>query len=250
MSRGSGGIKGGVAKIVILDLLVYKIRLYHLGQIAYLIGIRHRPGPTVQSSKGLPWLVDVLLAVEREQVQAGTPAGTDWRPSMLQRRAVIERSFRLQIRSEVQRVRPLWLTRRDNAAMVRHAENNRRGRVEFRGIQKPKGGYRPQQLRLLGASGKAELDAVVQDRRLEIVTALSDGYMRVRVAVLRTWVHYCVEGRGTTPWRVHWPADDGDDSLMSDYLTVLSLRYTDFGVVEASLTHVLEFHKGFLKGSS
>ena len=122
MSRGSGGIKGGVAKIVILDLLVYKIRLYHLGQMAYLIGIRHRPGPTVQSSKGLPWLVDVLLAVEREQVQAGTPAGTDWRPSVLQRRAVIERSFRLQIRSEVQRVRPLWLTRRDNAAVVRHAE--------------------------------------------------------------------------------------------------------------------------------
>jgi hypothetical protein len=192
-------------------------------------------------------LVDVLLAVERGQVQAGTPAGTDWRPSVLQRREVIERSFRLQIRSEVQRVRPLWWTRRDNAAVVRHAENHRRGRVEFRGIQKPKGGYRSQQLRLLGASGKAELDAVVQDRRLEIVTALSDGYMRVRVAVLRTWVHYCVEGRGTTPWRVHWPADDGDDSLMSDYLTVLSLRYTDFGVVEASLTHVLEFHKGFLQ---
>ena len=81
----------------------------------------------------------------------------------------------------------------------------------------------------------------------KIITALSDGYMRVRVAVLRTLIHYCVEGRGVSPWRTHWPEDWSDDALMADYLTVLSLRYTDYGVVEASLTHVTEFHKGFLR---
>eukprot|EP01043_Picozoa_sp_COSAG02_P094807 COSAG02_NODE_31218_length_537_cov_0.883562_1_plen_178_part_11 len=139
------------------------------------------------------------------------------------------------------------MSRRDSVSVIRHAENHRCGRVKFTGMQKPKSGYRAQQLRLLGVQTKEDLQRVVADRRMEIVTALSDGYLRVRVAVLRTWIHFCVEAYGESPWRLHWPADRGDDALMSDYLTVLSLRYTDFGVVEASLTHVLEFHKGFLR---
>jgi protein-S-isoprenylcysteine O-methyltransferase Ste14 len=56
--------------------------------------------------------------------------------------------------------------------------------------------------------------SAVEDRRLEIVTAQSEEYMRVRVAVLRTRVHNCAVRRGTTPWRVHWPVDEGDDSLV------------------------------------
>eukprot|EP01043_Picozoa_sp_COSAG02_P015417 COSAG02_NODE_658_length_18775_cov_3.825712_6_plen_101_part_00 len=51
-------------------------------------------------------------------------------------------------------------------------------------LQQPKSGYRPQQLWLMVVSSKEELAEVAEDRRLEIITALSDGYMRVRVAVL------------------------------------------------------------------
>ena len=102
--------------------------------------------------------------------------------------------------------------------MIRHVDNHRRGVVEFVGLQQPSSGYRPQQMRLLAVSSKEQLAEVVEDRRLEIITALSDGYMRVRVAVLRTWIHYCVEGRGVSPWRTHWPEDWSDDALMADYL--------------------------------
>eukprot|EP01043_Picozoa_sp_COSAG02_P050755 COSAG02_NODE_5256_length_4493_cov_3.387119_5_plen_62_part_00 len=38
-----------------------------------------------------------------------------------------------------------------------------------------------------------------------------------------------------------WRCSDGR------LLTVLSLRYTDYGVVEASLAHVTEFHKGLVR---
>ena len=172
-----------------------------------------------------------------------------WRPSVRDRRDLMERVFRLQIRREVQAVRPSWLTRRDSASVVQFADNHRRGVVRYTGLQQPKTGFRPQQQRLLAVQTRTELQEVVAERRMEIVTALSDGYLRVRVAVLRTWIHFCVEGAGVSPWRVHWPADQGDDELMSDYLASLSLRYTDFGVVDASFTHVLEFHKGFLRVS-
>ena len=195
-------------------------------------------------------LVDVLLAVERGHCPgSGKELVTPfvWRPKVALRRNVIERTFRLMIREEVQAVRPPWLTRRDSASIVRHVENHRKDVVEFSKLQQPKSGYRPQQLRLLGVRTKAELAEVIEDRRMEIVTALSDGYLRVRVAVLRTWIQFCVEGRGESPWRTHWPVDSGDDQMMADYLVVLSLRYTDFGVVEASLMHIVEFHQGFLR---
>jgi hypothetical protein len=55
--------------------------------------------------------------------------------------------------------------------------NSRCGEVKFTGLQQPKSGYRPQQLRLMAVSPKEELAEVVEDRRLEIITALSDGYM-------------------------------------------------------------------------
>ena len=50
---------------------------------------------------------------------------------MAQRRSVIERTFRLLIRDEVQAVRPPWLTSRDSASIVRHVENHRKDVVEF-----------------------------------------------------------------------------------------------------------------------
>ena len=88
---------------------------------------------------------------------------------------------------------------------------------------------------------------MIAQRRLEIISCLSPNYLRVRVAVIRTWVHFCVEVKGVSPWRMHWPLDDNDDLLMADYLVSLSLRYTDFSVIEASKMHVQEFHRGYLR---
>jgi hypothetical protein len=96
-------------------------------------------------------------------------------------------------------------------------------------------------------SSKEECEEVVQNRRIQICTTLSDGYMRQRVSALRTWQHTCIECKGESPWRLHWPQDRGDDELMTAHLTLLSMRYTDFGPIEASKMHVIEFHAGFLK---
>jgi hypothetical protein len=85
-------------------------------------------------------MVDVLLAVEREhhpesEKELVTPFV--WRPKVALRRNVIERTFRLLIRDEVQAVRPPWLTRRDSASIVRHVENHRKDVVEFSKLQWP-----------------------------------------------------------------------------------------------------------------
>ena len=119
--------------------------------------------------------------------------------------------------------------------------------MQYLNLQRPEEGYRPQQLRLLDARSKEDMEQVIAQRRLEIVSCLSAGYMRVRVAVIRTWVHFCVEVKGVSPWRLHWPKDESDDALMADYLVSLSLRYTDFSVIEASKMHVIEFHRGYLR---
>ncbi len=169
--------------------------------------------------------------------------------TVAQQRDVVERVFDLQLRTTVQSVRPEWLMKRDNVSFVRHADNHRRNRVQYVNLQCPKEGYRPQQLRLLDARSKEDMQQVITQRRLEIVSCLSPGYMRVRVAVIRNWVHFCVEVKGETPWRLHWPRDAHDDELMADFLVSLSLRYTDFSVIEASKMHVIEFHRGYLRVS-
>ena len=90
-------------------------------------------------------LGEVLLVVERQQVDLAQ-SRFEWRPSIAQRREAIEWAFSLRIREEVQAVRPVWLTRRDCGSVVRHAENHRKGRVEFQGMQEPKSGYMRQRL--------------------------------------------------------------------------------------------------------
>ena len=71
--------------------------------------------------------------------------------------------------------------------------------------------------------------------------------MRVRVCVLRSWVHFTIEGWGQNPWRLHWPEDRQDDEMMTEFMELLSMRYTDSSVVEASKMHVVEFHRGYLR---
>ena len=199
-------------------------------------------------------LVEQVCAATEAEVQSrlvGAPLrGVDGSfCTITQTRDVVERVFGLQLRATVQSVRPAWLMRRDDANFVRHVDNHRRNCVQYLNLQRPEEGYRPQQLRLLDARSKEDMEQVIAQRRLEIVSCLSAGYMRVRVAVIRTWVHFCVEVKGVSPWRMHWPKDECDDALMADYLVSLSLRYTDFSVIEASKMHVIEFHRGYLRAT-
>jgi hypothetical protein len=55
-----------------------------------------------------------------------------------------------------------------------------------------------------------------------------------------------VEVHHDTPWRLHWPEDRGDDFIMGKWLLANSCRYTSFTVVETSMMHVIEFHRGYL----
>ena len=71
-----------------------------------------------------------------------------------------------------------------------------------------------------------DMEQVIAQRRLEIVSCLSAGYMRVRVAVIRTWVHFCVEVKGVSPWRMHWPKDESDDALMASGDSVDIITYS------------------------
>jgi hypothetical protein len=139
------------------------------------------------------------------------------------------------------------MTNRDSSSVLRYVDNHRRDKVEFTNLNRPRTGYRPLQLLLLDISTKEECDQAIQSRRIQICTTLSDGYMRQRVSALRTWQHTCIECKGESPWRLHWPQDRGDDELMTAHVTLLSMRYTDFGPIEASKMHVIEFHAGFLK---
>ena len=61
-------------------------------------------------------LVDVLLQVEQGTGQCAVCAPFLWRPGVLERRRVIERAFQLQLREQVQAVRPPWMTRRDSVS--------------------------------------------------------------------------------------------------------------------------------------
>ena len=197
-------------------------------------------------------LVDLVVnSSEEDRAAAADKAGPRAVDGSFMRVAVgrdlIERVFRLQLRTEVQAVRPRGMSSRDSVSVLKHVDNHRRGKVEFTSLQRPKTGYRPLQLLLMDISSKEECEEVVQNRRIQICTTLSDGYMRQRVSALRTWQHTCIECKGESPWRLHWPQDRGDDELMTAHLTLLSMRYTDFGPIEASKMHVIEFHAGFLK---
>ena len=81
---------------------------------------------------------------------------------------------------------------------------------------------------------------------MQIYRSLSDQYLRVRVSVLRNWVQYVVECEHQSPWRTHWPQSRDDDRIMSDFLVLTSMRYTNWDAVSASKMHVVEFHRGFL----
>ena len=54
------------------------------------------------------------------------------------------------------------------------------------------------------------------------------------------------KAEGQDPWRLHWPESRDDDRIMTDFLTIMSMRYTTWTAVNACKMHVIEFHRAFL----
>eukprot|EP01048_Picozoa_sp_COSAG05_P026724 COSAG05_NODE_7438_length_810_cov_3.672167_1_plen_139_part_01 len=127
-----------------------------------------------------------------------------------------------KLRQAVQRHRPPQFSARDAALINVHAENARRGVVRFTSLQKPVEGYRPLQQRLLEIQTPDDYHEVVRQRRLEVLSSLSDKYMLQRVSVLRCWEQALTEAHQENPWRLHWPADFGDDQIMGGWLLINS----------------------------
>ena len=67
--------------------------------------------------------------------------------------------------------------------------------------------------------------------KLAIYSSLADGYLSVRVAHMRNYVQFAIEGKEESPWRMHWPEDRGDDQLFTDYSVISSMRVTTFETV-------------------
>ena len=63
---------------------------------------------------------------------------------------------------------------------------------------------------------------------------------------MRNYVQFVIEGKQQSPWRLHWPADRGDDQLFSDFVTISSMRFNTWGTVNAAMMHVREFHLSML----
>jgi hypothetical protein len=151
-----------------------------------------------------------------------------------------------ELREAAQRHRPPQFSTRDAARINTHAENARLGVVHFTSLQRPAEGYRPLQRRLLAIETPTDYQEVVRQRRMEVLASLSDKYMLQRVSVLRCWEQALVEAHQENPWRLHWPADYGDDQIMGGWLLINSCRWTSFSVVESAMMHVIEFHCGYL----
>ena len=162
------------------------------------------------------------------------------------RRFFVERHFPVFDASELGKEEP-WqaagLSGKDAMSARQCAVNHKNGIVKFRGLRKPKSGWRENQKTLLEIKDIEGLRRALHNRREEIMSALSDEYLAVRAAFLRTWVHFVVEAKGESPWRTHWPADKGDDALMEEFVILASLRYTTWTSVAAARTHVVEFHR-------
>ena len=118
------------------------------------------------------------------------------------------------------------VSKKDRKSILDHCENFRKGIVSVTNLRKAGDSYRDNQRVLMAVSSQTDYKKMISARKSEIMASLSDGYLAVRVAVLRVWIHTCIECEGTSPWRLHWPEDRGDDDLLEHFVIVLSMRYT------------------------
>jgi hypothetical protein len=165
--------------------------------------------------------------------------------SKLQQRRVVEKRFSLFTLTSLT-FRPSGFTKRDSRETLVSMENYRRGKVCFRNLNKKQSGWTENQLALLDVHTPAQYRQAVWQRKQQIFKSLSDGYLAVRVAVLRNWQQILMEAEGQDPWRLHWPESRDDDRIMTDFLTIMSMRYTTWAAVNACKMHVIEFHRAFL----
>eukprot|EP01052_Picozoa_sp_SAG31_P033235 SAG31_NODE_3730_length_3943_cov_2.667274_2_plen_750_part_00 len=168
--------------------------------------------------------------------------------SPLAQRRVIERQFPLITVNMLDQCsyHPSMAQRHDIRV---HADNARRGIISKPRLHRGGGEWREEQLQLLAANAPAKMRALLDQRRQQVYESLSSGYQRVRVAVIAIYVSFTMEVLNEWPFRTHWPEDRGEDELMLDFITYLSIRYTSFACVKAALGHVIEFHFSFLRVS-
>ena len=159
-----------------------------------------------------------------------------------QKRAVVERVFPL-LRPEVTRVmmKIKGTGKKAFVSMATHCENARVNKVQPYKMQR-KNGYSEMQQMLQDVTTPAQLMTVFTMRRIQIFETLSDKYMEGRACALRRWIWLCIEGFQTSPWRLNWPKDEGDDELFLAFSTESSIRFGDAGTVKAANQHVISFH--------
>ena len=127
--------------------------------------------------------------------------------------------------------------------LAQHSEQHRRGKVTPYAMSKKNGEFTEWQRKHQGASTPEEMRAVWVARRTDVLTHLSDTYMKARCGALRRWIWVAVEVYGTTPWRTHWPlSTDEDQCMMLDFVTDAAIRYKNKVSVEASKIHIEQFH--------
>ena len=165
--------------------------------------------------------------------------------SKLEQRRYVEKRFSLFTITSLA-FRPDGYTKRDSRETLVSMENYRKGKVCFRNLNKKQSGWTEHQLALLDVHTPAQYRQLVRLRKQQIFKSLSDGYLAVRVAVLRNWQQILMEAEGQDPWRQHWPESRDDDRIMTDFLVVMSMRYTTWTAVNACKMHVVEFHRAFL----
>eukprot|EP01050_Picozoa_sp_SAG11_P000245 SAG11_NODE_6_length_32111_cov_33.703174_2_plen_834_part_00 len=127
-----------------------------------------------------------------------------------------------------------------------HREKMRRGQLSKPRLQKPRGGWRPNQRKILEPETPSEMKAVLAERFQGVIESLSPDYLQVRVAVLKIWIMFALEVCQETPFRMFWPDTQGDDELFLLFVSYLSLRYVTYACVRTAMMHVIEFHMSWL----
>jgi hypothetical protein len=122
-----------------------------------------------------------------------------------------------------------------------HADNARRDIISKPRLHRQDGEWREEQRSLMAADTPAKMRSLLDQRRHQVSASLSTNYLRVRVAVIAMFVAFTMECLHQWPFFTHWPEDRGEDAILLDFVTYLSIRYTSFACVKAAFGHVIEF---------
>jgi hypothetical protein len=194
----------------------------------------------------LAWL-ESEDAAQIPRIAAAAPA-SQLALSPLIRRQIVERQFPLMTVDMLDQCsyHPSMAERHDIRV---HADNARRDIISKPRLHRQDGEWREEQRSLMAADTPAKMRSLLDQRRHQVSASLSTNYLRVRVAVIAMFVAFTMECLHQWPFFTHWPEDRGEDAILLDFVTYLSIRYTSFACVKAAFGHVIEFHYSFLQVS-